>query len=246
MVYTEYGIRAGNSNFNIFKIHEDPNSFYFIFGFPEIGLHFSFHKPTSQLPKFHAHIKSEKIGIHDDLDLPDELFSSECWNHKIQKFIDRSADWLNPDLGDEPVLLIPSLTEALSFSGKQRRHLVDLGYAFKGPFITTEANRINDLFDKLPSIYPLGSIRDTLIAIKDPNNIIAVDRDGTSFEFNFLEIRELFRFERFEKSIIKAVGTAIMVIEKKRPNVFHKWIPKSFSLGLKDTFDQLNPQIVKF
>ena len=246
MTYTEFGVKAGNSQVKFLKIIETSSSIYFISPFPEVGLHLSFHKPTSQFADFHAHIRSEPLGIHNDLDLDDELFSVDFWESRISKFVDLSVGWLNPTLGDEPVLIIPSMTKAFSFPEKQRRHLIDLGCIFKGPFITTEAKKMPDLFKKLSSIDPLGPYQDMLIGVRDPHNIIAVNKDGTSFEIDFAEIKELFRFETFEESFAAAFGLVIKIIEEKRPTILHSLIPKNFVRELQDSFRDLQPLIMRF
>lgn len=247
MTFTELGIKAGNRYVKLCRIVENPNSIYFVLCFPKLGLHLSLHRPSFGFRNFHAHVKSELLGIHEDIDLDDDLVSIDFWNSRIQEFVDRALDWGNPTLGDESVLIIPYMTRMFSSFEGRGRHAVDLGCMLKGPFIITEVVKMPELLNKLPSIDPSIPHQDILMGIKYPGyNILVIDRNGCSIEVDYSKVLEMFRFKELEESFASALKAATNTIEDMKPNVLKRWIPKTFIDDLRDDFHHLQPCFFRF
>ncbi len=83
----KWGIKLGNSQWTLFKFLEKSSGCYIVPCFGNTGLHLSIHPSSQKYPYPHVHFKSDKFGIHEDVDLDDSLFSPEYWLDKVECLI---------------------------------------------------------------------------------------------------------------------------------------------------------------
>ena len=96
-----------------FVVNEISKDAYLVFLIPEVGLKLSLHSPKPPIfPDRHAHLRSHKLGIHEDIDA--SFFSPECWKEDVMEFWE-SLKCCQPS-SDEDVIALRTdfLPEALT------------------------------------------------------------------------------------------------------------------------------------
>ncbi len=241
---------SGNDNFQIqlgqnsikllqFRKNKSSGDIYGWFGIPDVGLHISSHMPRPpRFPYAHLHLKSESLGIHEDiLD-----FSPNDIANYYQDFAEDFVNNLSEAEPDESVTMLPLSSDTFS-NGKI--NVLNLIQSMTGTYYRTIASRLSDLIIDRPSLKGM-------LGISENGVILPVDKD-TIFEIpfkpNFAHFDKLFLGEplnSFTDPLIKALET----IQRNSPNSLTKWIPPStmgsFIQETQTIIKKAKPQIIDY
>lgn len=252
----EIGFQFGSVYCRLFKfiVDEVSNELYIIPSIPDVGLHLSVHsaKPTSGFPIRHAHWKSHKLGIEEDVDL--RFFSPEYWAKLLMTFQESFGRYQPSNDEEITVLQTNFLTEAMrkEVLRRRERRIVDIGRVMqtlcKGTFYRTEEEKLPILIQEMQRKNP-SLCRDLSILALARDRVIVPLSPETMIQFNgFTLTEELARVS--SDLLFNPLQKAIDRIVRIYPDALPKWFPTSrieeFFQENRRSFEQSRPEIIDF
>lgn len=243
----EIGVLIGGCYWKFLKIKEINENLYIIFPIPEIGLHLSVHSKNEAHPNIHAHIKSEKLGIEEDVD---------PWSFSETSMKLYALELLNgfrlgkPD--SKEVLVIPPFfwDRALvrNVRGRREKFTFDLnGFlgGLGGTWYKTQVKRIPLLVEQLQQGDQkmdygkvLGISRDTMVMM--------INSD-TTLEFVYHGLFEQLGRTGMGEALVNPMSRAFDLVLKQKPNIIDRWVPKRSIENFAKYAGSMNPpEIVDF
>lgn len=221
----KWGIKLGNSQWALFKFLEKSSGWYIVPCFGNTGLHLSIHPSSQEYPYSHVHFKSDKLGIHEDVDLDDSLFSPEYWLDKVECLISLFELGCNVELDDNQVMVLPNLSHLIEETNNQ--HFFNLNSIFDGTFYMTEEKKIPLLIRKLTRNSIIGALDYFSVGITGNKQILFPFDKEHLFRFDYDKfLNTLFEsnnslFSSFEQAFNKVVWQ----LQSKISVYPHKFIP---------------------
>lgn len=139
-------------------------------------LHYTLHRSNwitsfysskcQEYPYPHIHFKSNKLKIHEDVEIDERFFSPEYWQNKLESLISSFECGYNTDLGDNQVFVLPKLDQ---FVDSNNQHYFNLNSIIDGKYYITEEKKLPSLVRKIKC--------DSLIGFTDKNQILLVDKN---------------------------------------------------------------------
>ncbi len=210
-------IQLGQSSIKLMKFTKSKSSgdLYAKFSIPDVGLHYSFHRPKPPLyPSAHCHLKSYPLHLHEDiLD-----FDLEDIEGLFLNYADKFIDNISEPAPDESITMLPIPADTFS---SETLNLKNLLQSLTGTYYRTKANRLTKLIAEKP--YLQGTI-----GISGDNIILPVDKSIFQIPIkpNFGVFNGLFSNRQFN-SFIDPLTRAFESIQRNSPDSFSKWIPPS-------------------
>jgi len=234
-------IELGQHSINLLKFGKSKSSgdTYAYFGIPDVGLHFSGHKPKPpSYPYAHLHLRSYPLQIHEDiLDFdPNDLADS------FQDFAERLVDNIGVPEPDESVMILPF--PANNFSSGTL-HILNLIQSMTGTYYRTRASKLHRLVSDRPSLQ--GTI-----GLSDNGIILPFNKDSIfeiPFKPNFEYFNKLFLGKPLN-SFVDPLTKALEIIQRVSPDSLTKWIPPStvgsFVQETQSIIKKAKPNIVDY
>lgn len=202
-------IQLGQTSIKLMQFRKSKSSgdLYARFGIPDVGLHYSFHRPKPPLyPLAHFHLKSYPLHLHEDiLD-----FDLEDLEDLFLDFADELIDNISEPEPDKTITMLPLSANTFS-SGSF--NVLSLFQAMTGTYYRTSGNRLSRLMMDKPSLQ--GAV-----GISDDGIIIPLDKDNI-FEIplrpNFNNFNKLFLGKPLN-SFVDPLTRALETIQRTSPN----------------------------
>ena len=241
----EIGVVFDDVYWKLFRIKETPNNLYLIPLIPQVGLHLSVHLQRVVYPSVHVHVKSEKLGIEEDIGTM--FFSEESLNRYISGFL--NCFRFRPLTDERVMVLPPKFLEAFRHdirNGKERT-VLDLG-AFiegmaEGTFYITEAEKLPLLFERMlgansgmdfyENTYILGITEKKLIVPVSPDAMI---------ELNHRRLFDQLNMSMFGDALGDAMSRAFDAVSNRAPDALKQWVPYSMFKDLEKRVRLVRPK----
>jgi hypothetical protein len=208
----------------LFRFKETPNNLYLIPLIPHVGLHLSMHFQRAKYLGVHLHVKSEKLGIEEDIGTM--FFSEESLKRYTLEFL--NCFRLRP-LNDEQVIVLPpKFLEAFKHdtqNGKERT-VLDLGSFVegitRGTFYKTQARRLPLLFDTVldEDFYGQGCV----FGVTEKKMIIPIN-PSTMIELDHHRLFDQLKMTLFGDALGDAMSRAFDAVSNRTPNALKQWVP---------------------
>lgn len=163
----EWGIKMGDFQWRLVKFLEMSGGCYIIPCVGHTGLHLSIHPSNQEFAYPHIHFKSDRLGIHEDVEFDDRFFSPECWQNKVERIISSFEVGCDIKSCDNQVLVFPNLNQLVSETPTQ--HYFNLYSILDGEFYMTEEKKVPSLAKKIKC--------DPLIGFTERNQMLFVDKE---------------------------------------------------------------------
>ncbi len=236
-----FRIQLGQNSIKLLQFRKNKSSgdIYGWFGIPDVGLHISGHMPKPPLhPYAHLHLKSDILGIHEDIADFDPTDVADYYRDFAEDFIN---DFYEPE-PDESITMLPMTAHTFT-SGSF--NVPRLFQAMTGTYYRTNGNRLSRLLTNNPSLLDTIGISDNGIVLPIDTNVI--------FEIPFKS-----RFNYFNKlllgkplsSFADPITKALEIVQRNSPNSLTKWIPPStvgsFIQETQAIIKKAKPQIIDY
>jgi hypothetical protein len=234
-------IQIGNEKITLLEFRKSKKSgdVYARLGIPDVGLHYSFHKPKlPDYPLAHLHLRSHPLQLHEDiLDFdPNDLV--DYFKDFAEGFIGNISE---PE-PDESITMLPLGANTFS-SGNL--NLMNLIQSLTGTYYRTRASRLPKLVIDKPSLQgTIGFSDNGIILPFDKNSIFEIP-----FKPNFDYFNRLLLGKPLN-SLIDPLQKALERIQRNSPDSLSKWIPPSlmgsFVQEIQSTIKQAKPYIIDY
>jgi len=247
----EIGVAFEDNYWKLFRIRETSNNLYLIPLIPQVGLHLSVHFQRAVYPGVHVHVKSEKLGIEEDIGT--EFFSEESLKRYALGFL--KCFRLRP-LNDERVMVLPpKFLDAFkqdARNGKEKT-VLELGAFIEGiareTFYITQERRLPLLLERISransgmDFYEKGCI----FGITEKKMVMPVSPDAM-IEFDHRLFDQL-SMSMFGNALGDAMSRAFDTVSNRAPDALKQWVPYSMFKDLEKRLRLVRrkkPRIVTF
>jgi len=241
----EIGIAFEDNYWKLFKIREISNNLYLIPSIPHIGLHLSVHLPRAGYPGAHVHVKSEKLGIEEDIDTVS--FLDESLNRYISEFL--NCFKLRP-LNDERVIVLPpKFLEGLRHETQNRkeRTVLDLGTFIEGiaggTFYITEAEKLPLLFERILGANSGMDFYENacVFGVTEKKLIMPVSPDAM-IEFNYRRLFGQLNRDIFGDAFGDAMSRTFTTVSNRAQEAIQQWVPSGMFSDLEKRVRSVEPR----